>query len=136
MVFDFKLEEARELIAGGINPYHPEENIGVTDDEYFRLIGRVVSPTLDKKTSITEKKGVIGYMVEEKEGIRYKINGYDDAQRIHNNFDWSEEYLRNLVSRVTGDGGYADSLGYTGLRKEGHKIRGVVFKILGLRWVH
>lgn len=114
-----KYDEEKEMIARGINPYNPEENTGFFEDRIVSFLS-------------IERAPVVG----EKKERGYKINGRVDAERIYHNFDWNEKYLRSLVSEVTGNKDYADSLDYAGLRREGHKIKGIVLKILGIRRVN
>ena len=59
---------------------------------------------------------------------------YDMAFRISQNFDsGSERYLRSLVANVTGDGEYADSLGYFDLRREARRIKREADRVLEAR---
>jgi len=65
--------------------------------------------------------------------VKYNIASYRDAEFILEKFTFNEGYLRNLVFYVTNDGVFADGLDYKGLKKEGHKIKGIAEKILKSR---
>ena len=119
-----RYEEEREAIACGIDPYNSEYNIGVDSDDIFN---RGIESVFVRARAKKRVKEVLD------EEISYDINGYDDARRILNGFSRNIGYLRGLISRITGDGVYADSLDYRGLLREGYKIRGVAKKILGNR---
>ncbi len=62
---------------------------------------------------------------------RYIVKGYEMAERIMRDFDrGNRAYLKSLISAVTQNGEYADSLDYSGLLREGLKIRGIAQKML------
>tara|TARA_Y100000034_G_scaffold122308_1_gene167594 strand:- start:847 stop:1143 length:297 start_codon:yes stop_codon:yes gene_type:complete len=67
-----------------------------------------------------------------KKAVAYPhLPDYKRARQILADFNpQNEKYLRSLISNITGNGSYADSLDFRGLRREGFKIRGIVEKIL------
>lgn len=65
--------------------------------------------------------------------IGYKIDSYDLAERIVKDFNKDGRWLKSVVTRVTGDGDFADRLPYSGLLHQGYRIRGVAQKILRIR---
>ena len=67
------------------------------------------------------------------EKIDYRINSYDRAEEIVDNFSINQNYLRSLIARITDNGEYADGLDYRGLLREGRKIKGIAEKILRSR---
>ncbi len=120
----------RELIARGMNPYDSENNFGAGD------VG--VDGDLEEDIMIDNflEEEVVGAAVgsrarKRESSVGYNIDGYDDARGILDDFSWNKTYLRSLVARVTGNSDYADRLDYSGLRKEGHKIKGIARKIVG-----
>ncbi len=61
----------------------------------------------------------------------FKIESYEQAQRIAlRGFERREIYMRSLVSSVTGDGAYADGLGYSDLSRQTRRIIYVARKML------
>ena len=60
--------------------------------------------------------------------INFHIRSYERARQIIRSFSTNEIYLRTLVVKVTGNSEYADSLDYSGLLREGKKIRGIARK--------
>ena len=65
--------------------------------------------------------------------VKYKIRGYTQARDIIEGGFVSEDWMRSVVSSVTGDGEYAGTLPYNRLRGEMHKIIGIARKVLDSR---
>lgn len=87
----------------------------------------------DQLSSVGFSDPVLDVPAKTDDRLRYKIRDYNEARQIIDNFSRSEIYLRSLVSKVTGNTGFANNLDYRGLLHEGYKIRGIAKKILKKR---
>jgi hypothetical protein len=125
-ISEFESQRAEALLRGDVSSYVSACNeLGIEPED--EVVGDYVC---EDKPRIQKDSVRVSKNHTSQDKISYKIKGYKRAQEIISGFGNSSNYLRSLVANVTGNGEFADSLDYMGLKREGFKIRGVARKIL------